>query len=322
MSSSAARGPRKDWLDFKAIKKAARFETVLEHYGIEVTRRGDELTASCPFHEDAKPSFKVNTAKGVFNCFGCGAKGNVLEFVQRKEGGLTIRQAAQLVAELSGLETGRGEKKAAPKPEAKEPPAEEPKENKPLTISLQLDQEHGYLTGRGLVPETVATFGIGYSKRGMMRGRIAIPIHNEAGELVAYAGRWAGEGEPPEKEGKYKLPPKFRKSLVLYNLHRVARDAKIAIVVEGYFSVFWLSQCGFSNVVSIMGTTMSERQRELLSERVKGVMLFLDGDEPGRAAADTLASFLARDLWVKAVVCPDGKEPDELLEGDLRQLLA
>jgi len=54
---------------------------------------------------------------------------------------------------------------------------------------------------------------------GLMQGRIVIPLHNEQGELVGYAGRWPGE--PPEGEPKYKFPPKFHKSAVLFNLRRV-----------------------------------------------------------------------------------------------------
>jgi len=314
------------WVDFHAVKRAAKFETILAYYQVRFAAKGDELSASCPFHDDRKPSFKVNTAKGVFNCFGCNASGNVIDFVQRMEGG-TIRQAALEVARVCGIPT----EKAATRPEpVEEPPASaeaEPEapavaENKPITVSLKLDPDHRYLAGRNLSPETVAEFGLGYCSRGMMRSRIAIPIHNERGELLAYAGRWDADEGLPDGEGKYKLPPNFHKSLVVFNLDRVSREVKTAIVVEGYFSVFWLWQCGFRNVVSIMGSSMSERQRQLLCERFKGVTLFLDGDEAGRKATGELAAFLAPHLWVRAAVCPDGKQPDELPENALRALLA
>lgn len=318
----------RDWVDFKSVKKAAKFEDVLAHYEVRFTKKGDELTASCPFHEDRKPSFKVNTAKGVFNCFGCNAKGNVIDFVQRKEGG-TIRQAALEVARICGIETDKGEKNpeavdeptATPATDATVPTSTEDVENKPITISLKLDVEHPYLAGRNLSAETVSEFGLGFCSRGMMRNRIAIPIHSEQGELLAYAGRSTSDEELAEGEGKYKLPPKFHKSLVVYNLHRVPVEAKTAIVVEGYFSVFWLRQCGFRNVVSIMGSSLSERQRQLLCERFKGVTLFFDGDEAGRKATNNVAAFLVQHLWVRSASCPDGKQPDELAEVLLRDLL-
>jgi len=86
------------WVDFKAIKAAVSFGKVLDHYGIELKpAKGSELLGLCPYHEDTKPSFRVNTEKGVFHCFGCDAKGNILDFVARKEG-VTIRKAAVLLS--------------------------------------------------------------------------------------------------------------------------------------------------------------------------------------------------------------------------------
>jgi DNA primase len=111
------------------------------------------------------------------------------------------------------------------------------KVNPPLKFALKsLDPAHPYLTERGFTPETIAHFGVGWcTGKGIMAGRIAIPMHNEQGELVAYAGRWPGE--PPDGEGKYKLPTGFHKSLVVYNLHRAMDHAKDQglIVVEGFF---------------------------------------------------------------------------------------
>jgi DNA primase len=90
-----------------------------------------------------------------------------------------------------------------------------PKRNRPLGFRLTVDAEHPYLSKRGIPPELVERFGLGFCAQGSMAGRIAIPIENAAGELVAYAGRWVGsEAELPEGEEKYKLPKGFQKSLV------------------------------------------------------------------------------------------------------------
>jgi DNA primase len=76
--------------------------------------------------------------------------------------------------------------------------------------------------GGGIPPELVERFGLGFCARGSMAGRVAIPIENVEGELVAYAGRWVGtDAELPAGEEKYKLPKGFQKSLELWNLHRV-----------------------------------------------------------------------------------------------------
>ena len=122
------------------------------------------------------------------------------------------------------------------------------------------DMTHEYLTvDRGLSPETIEHFRVGYHRgKGMMSGRILIPIHNERGELVAYAGRFPGV--PPEGEPKYKLPPKFKASHVVFNLHRVPPDERLVILVEGFFDVMELYTLGAgrANAIALMGTHLSE----------------------------------------------------------------
>ena len=117
-------------------------------------------------------------------------------------------------------------------------------ENKPLSFRLQLDATHPYLATRGLKRETIEAFGIGYCGRGLMKGRIAIPIHNEKGELIAYAGRWADK-EVPADTPRYLLPEGFGKQAILFNLHRaVARDHDVMVIAESYWSVMKLDELG------------------------------------------------------------------------------
>jgi DNA primase len=183
---------------------------------------------------------------------------------------------------------------ARTEPKGSAPPADTPPEpsssymkpNPPLKFALKsLDPDHPYLAGRGLPQDTLVEFGVGYfAGKGIMAGRIAIPIHNELGELVAYAGRWPGE--PPEGEGKYKLPMGFHKSMMVYNLHRAKAHAKDAglVIVEGFFDAMRLHAAGFPNVVALMGSSMSEAQEELIVTAVgpEGkVTLMFDEDEAG-----------------------------------------
>ena len=72
-----------------------------------------------------------------------------------------------------------------------------------------------------------------------MAGRVVIPIHDENGFLVAYAGRSVDQTDP-----KYRFPPRFRKSLVLSNLHRAAAEGKSVIVVEGFFDCLNVYEAG------------------------------------------------------------------------------
>ena len=359
----------KPWVDFKAIKAAADFRPVLAHYGLELKAKGPELTGLCPFHQDTRPSFRVNLEKQVFHCFGCGAKGNVLDFVSRKEG-VAIRKAAELVAQWCGVEgtkrpVSANTKIATPLP--KSPPrgtqeparqSEGPKTaqhtspaagvaveatrpqgvpadiaggeavNRPLTFTLKLDPAHPYLAERDLAGETIAHFGLGYCSRGVMKGRIAIAIHDAGGDLVAYAGRWPGD--PPEGEPKYRLPDGFKKSLVLYNLNRVVafkaphgdRILLPLIVVEGYWSVFRLHQLGYPNVVALMGKEFSFAQEQLLAAHADRAIVMMDGDPAGREAQAANVARLARRLYVRAVDVPEGSQPDTLPEAELRALLA
>jgi DNA primase len=137
--------------------------------------------------------------------------------------------------------------------------------NVPLTFRLsELIEQHPYLSARGVDEATAAWFGIGYYRGpGFLRGRIAIPVHNAAGELVAYAGRSVDSSEP-----KYLFPPGFRKSAELFNLHRVSSNpSQQLIVVEGFFDCVRVHQAGFSNVVALMGCTLSLSLRGLFTCR-------------------------------------------------------
>jgi DNA primase len=166
-----------------------------------------------------------------------------------------------------------------------------------------LDTRHPYLTQeRGLKEATIDFFGLGqHAGKGIMQGRVVIPIHNDQGELVAYAGRTPGE--PPPNAGKYAFPPNFRKSKLLFNLHRAREHATEGlIVVEGFFTVCEFWQRGRRNVVALMGSSMSKEQEQLIVETVgpKGrVLLALDNDEAGRKGSEDAVNRLRSQVFVR-----------------------
>ena len=165
------------------------------------------------------------------------------------------------------------------------------------------DPEHPFLTDTlELHPDTIRYFRIGYhTGKGMMAGRIIIPIWNEKGELVAYAGRWPGE--PPEDEPKYKLPPAFKKSHVVYHLHKVKEPLPDEIiVVEGFFDVMQLWQEGVTNVVALMGSSLSPQQEQLILDAVGRdgrIILSFDTDEAGQKCTDDCLRRFSRQVYVK-----------------------
>ncbi|MCP4599855.1 MAG: toprim domain-containing protein [Proteobacteria bacterium] len=255
------------------------------------------------------------------------AGGNILDFVSRMEG-IGIREAALRIQGWFGLATSESAPKAPAGEEKQETPKrpERPvKRNKPLGFTLTLDPSHPYLKERVLEDETIETFGLGLCSKGIMAGRIAIPIHDAEGELVAYAGRWPGE--PPEGEGKYRLPPKFAKSLVLFNLHRARQvgDGHPLILVEGFFDCLALWQHGYRRTVAVMGSSLSEEQAALGVETVGRdgrVLLFFDEDEAGRKGREDALTRLASQTFVRVVELPEeGLQADQLDQHFLPKIL-
>jgi DNA primase len=224
------------------------------------------------------------------------------------------RQAALLIQDWFGVEptttTTPDPTPAAPVSEAVED-ATAPEEpagpiNPPLPFVFKhLDTRHPYLLqDRGLTEATIDAFGLGHhAGKGIMQNRVVIPIHNEHGELIAYAGRWPADTGWPTGEEKYKLPPGFRKSHVLFNLHRAREYATEGlIVVEGFFTVFEFWERNRKNVVALMGSSMSQEQERLIVETVgpKGrVLLALDNDEAGRTGSEHAVGRLRSQVFVR-----------------------
>ncbi len=324
------------WVDFKEIKEKVSMEEILDHYGLvkSLKRKQNELVGFCPIHDrkcQNKGCFCANTTKNNWHCFSCEAGGNVLDFVSLMEG-VDIRQAGLLIQKWFGIVSGEDRKLAKEKEEIERPKKKEKKAepeeaaNPPLTFELKtLDSKHAYLKERGLKEETIKEFGLGYCKRGLMEGRVVIPIHSERGKLIAYAGRYPGD--PPEGELKYKLPPKFKKSLVVFNLNRVKDmgEDKGLILVEDFFDVFNLWQAGCKNVVALMGTSMSDEQERLIVEAVgeKGrVALMFDSDDARKFGGQGALARLACQVYVKLTkLGEEGLQPDSLSKEKIKKLL-
>ncbi len=145
------------------------------------------------------------------------------------------------------------------------------------------------------------------------------------GTLVAYAGRWPGS-EPPEGEGKYKLPHGFHKALEVFNIHRAKECAYEhgLVLAEGYFDVLRLYQYGICHAVALMGSSLSEMQEKLIVDAVGPhgrLTLLFDGDVSGRSITQDALARLSRHAHVKAIYLPDGVQPDQLSKEELDTLL-
>lgn len=341
-----------EWVNFKALRESLDFGEVLRDYGVQLIVKGDQAVAFCPLpgHRERSKrkskSFSVNWKRNIFQCFGCQAKGNVLDFTVLMEGGdpgnmEDFRSAAlklqRKYIKRSGEESSPA-KSVKPSKVNEQAADEEPNMqrviNAPLDFALKhLDASHSYLTERGLTQATVEYFGVGYCSKGLMKGRIAIPLHSSRGELIGYAGRLVDDEAVSDDEPKYKLPGtrkkdgvlyEFRKSELLFNGHRFAAPLHDLVVVEGFFGAMWLHQCGYSNVVALMGASCSERQGELLVELIEPqgrIWVMPDGDDAGAKCAVNVMTAAAAYRFVRWVRLKPGVQPDNLSADDLSILL-
>jgi DNA primase len=314
-----------EWVDFKGVKEKVSMETVLLYYDVRLRRVGaDEFRGKCPLpthsSTNSNDSFSVSFIRNAWSCqsASCVAArggrvgGSVLHFVAEMER-CSIREAARrlgrsLAENLLPLAT----------PGNKEP-VPFASENRPLSFTLRnIDYQHSYVISRGISEQTARYFGVGhYNGSGVLRGRVAIPIHNEHGELVAYSGRAIDQSEP-----KYRLPAGFRKSHLLFNLHRAIESrASTLILVEGFFDTFKIHQAGHHNVAALMGSKLSDRQTDLVATYFHQVILMLDADEAGKAGTAAAATTLSSMIRVQIVELAPGSQPDQLTSNEINQLL-
>lgn len=324
------------WIDFAELKRQVSIGDVLARYGILDglrEKKPGKLVGACPIHGGKNgTSFNVDTGKNVFHCFSQCGGGNILDLVMKLED-CSIREAGEKLSdwfELSFDRRGGIAKIAKRRPRSRKATdshasgrSDASRVNPPLDRPLKgLNQNHPYLVERGLTVPTIKEFGIGHCTRGLMRGRIAIPIHDDQGDLVAYAGRAVDRGMA-DANGKYRLPDGFKKSLVLFNLHRaVEHSERGLIVVEGFFDCFKVHQAGFLNVVALMGSTLAEPQEELLLGSTDRLVLMLDGDDAGGKCLREFYGRLRRRLYLREIHLASGEQPDSLSVDRIRELLS
>ena len=313
------------WIDFRELRSKLNFEQILRHFHVEVQRKGDQHHGFCPLpnHKGKRnsKSFSANLDRGIFNCFGCGAKGNLLDFaclmskVDPRDGH-ALRAVAGELQDRFAPET---------RPAGNPPKKSEPKEservqdkglrvivNAPLDFELKgLNLEHPYLLGRGFTKETIARFGLGFASRGSLKDRVAIPLLDHDAKLLGYAGRVVDDKAVTEDNPRYKFPGKrerdgqvfeFRKTLFLYNGFRITAPVDDLVVVEGFPSVWWFDQCGRPNTVATMGADCSDRQAELIVSLVKPsghVWIVPDDDPAGGRFSEALLLKLSPHRFVR-----------------------
>ena len=305
----------------------------------------------CPFHNEKRPSFTVHVVHQFYKCFSCGAGGDVVKFVMEKEG-LSFYEALKLLAERYGI----------PMPKRSQYADEDSKLRGALLTMHELAQENfraslngpageaarGYLARRGVAPETVEQFGLGYADRSgrallrlfeqrdfpaaqmeqsglvvkrqdgsfydRFRNRLMFPIHNESGKIIGFGGRaLAAEDEP--KYLNSSETPIYKKSYVLYNLHRAKeaiRKEDRVILVEGYMDAIGVTAAGFRAVVASCGTSLTAQQVQALKRFSQKIAVNFDPDAPGANAAERSINLLLEEgMHVRIMELDGGLDPDE-----------
>ena len=289
---------------------------------VKLKKAGKGLQGLCPFHDEKTPSFSVTPDKGVYHCFGCGAGGDAIQFLQEIEG-LSFIEAVESLASTVGMEVPRDKPKSPGRDLDPLFDAMRAAERFYWERLKQSPEAIEYLKGRGIKGRTAAEFKLGFAPDGWtglrdalsegdgpvpskvmreaglvgrnergreydrFRGRIMFPVRDVRGRIVAFGGRLLGDGDGPKYLNSPETPI-FSKSRELYGLFEARKSLRAIgslIVVEGYLDVIALSQAGIRNVVATLGTATGEEHFRKLYRHVDEVVCCFDGDAAGRRAA-------------------------------------
>ena len=319
---------------------------------VPLKRSGSNYKGICPFHNEKTPSFVVSEQKQIFTCFGCGATGNVFEFMKRYYN-LEYIEAVEKLADEYGItleKRNRGDRR------------DRYYEVNRLAAAFfyrafteKANRGYSYMKRRGIAPPVLKKFGIGYAdpewtslvdymnsqgvdnkmlielglaaeSKGRVydkfRNRVMFPIINTSGKVIGFGGRALSDEDNP----KYLNSPEnivFKKKNNLYGLNisrqSVGKEGFI-ILVEGYMDVIALYQSGVHNVAASLGTALTENQAALIKRYTDNVVLSYDADSAGRNAALRGMDILKNaGCKVRVLHVSDGKDPDEFVKKNGRE---
>ncbi len=339
-------------MEFKdQLKSSVDIVKVIEEY-VRLRKTGvSRYTGLCPFHSEKSPSFSVHAGHQFYKCFGCGAAGDVLKFVMEMEH-VSFPEALKLLAERNGIPMPKRAEYAdadtrlrAAVYQMQELAAEAFREQLAGPAGAEARR---YLEKRGVPPEVSSQFGLGYAERpgrslvriferqgftgeqmegsGLLarredgsfydrfRNRLMFPIHSETGKIIAFGGR----ALDPADEAKYlnsAESPIYKKSAVLYNLHRAKEGihkADRSVLVEGYMDVIGVFAAGVREVVASCGTALTAQQVQTLRRHSDKIVVNFDPDAAGAKATESSINLLLDEsMHVRILELEGGLDPDE-----------
>jgi DNA primase len=357
------------------IKCKVDIVVLVSEAGVKLRHAGRNYTGFCPFHDNKHtPAFVVWPESGTWRCFGqCNEGGDVFKFVMKREN-LDFKEALDKLAARAGVQVPTFTKQTPEQKEVHDK-LRILLEDALIFYRSHLMANKTLLNylrqKRGLTDLSIETFGLGYapnawdsalvhfSQRGYsehdlveaglisprdtggfydrFRNRIMIPIRDENGRMTGFGARIVDPNDVPKFLNSPETPV-FTKGHLLYGLDRARkpiRAADQAVIVEGYLDVIALHQAGYENVVSPMGTALTEHQLRLLKRFTRRIVLALDPDTAGQKAVlrgldaarqamdrEGELGFDARGLLreearlqadLRVAAIPDGLDPDEIV---------
>lgn len=333
------------------IRYRCDIESVISSY-VTLKRTGSNLKGLCPFHSEKTPSFVVYPETQSFYCFGCGAGGDVINFVMRTEN-LDYVSAVETLAKRAGItlpdfNDGNGRSGGLTRSRTLEMNLEAAK----FYRKCLFDEDIGapgrqYFTERGLSLPVIKHFGLGYSpERGSsilkhlsslgfrndeireayfagkgehgyydyFRGRVMFPIIDVSGNVIAFGGRILGDAKP--KYLNTSDTPAFKKSRNLFALN-YAKNSSVGyfILCEGYMDVISLHAAGFTSAVATLGTAITSEQARIIKKYTNKVIISYDSDEAGQKAANRAIQILEEaGIDAKVLKMNGAKDPDEYIK--------
>jgi DNA primase len=340
--------------DSKALILGATDLVALIGQTVSLKKRGKDYVGLCPFHSEKTPSFKVDPVKQYFYCFGCKENGSAIDFVMKrdrvefKEALQILADAAGIDLPRFGKKQNTGERQLLLEAHSAACALFEKWLSDPTTGNA--GQE--YLKSRGFNAESIKNFQIGLTleswdgllrhptmkrfgpgllhQAGLIkardggtghydtfRNRLMFPIRDETGRIIAFGGRVMPGSKDPAKYLNSPETPLFSKSKSVFGLdlarHKIVETRTVA-VVEGYTDVVMAHQYGASNVVSILGTAMTEQHVDILKRFADRIVLLFDADTAGDTAVNRAVElFLTKPIEIAIASMPEGVDPDEYL---------
>jgi DNA primase len=300
--------------DFQALKAAVSIERFLDTRDAAsgLRRQGGRLVGCCPIHKGDNPNaFVVDLDKNLWHCFTqCAAGGDVVELVRRLDG-VEYREAAEILARLAGR--GLGSERLCHARSAT---------FHRFTRTLALDADVPFLLNKGILPQTARRFEVGaWHGAGFLEGCVGVRLHDVEGCPLGYAGRRLNLQSDALNIAKWRFPPGLAKREILYGFPRVGPfgGGDVVVVVECPWGAMRLSQVGVPSV-ALLGTTLFPAQQALLAAAGR-VVLLLDGDPAGRAAAQRIREQLRTSTEVELINLPSGLDPDDLSDSEISTLV-